>query len=749
MDGPCRRLVLSALVMAATVSVHRPLTAQVAISVQVEANLVPGEASPDQAEVLLALAPTREIVGGYTVSEIPGSVTANVPPAANGWIVEVSAPGWWAPTARVTSDNPEASLVLVPEGRLRFRLEGADLGVETLDSGSVRVFGRVWGEETRLGRGIHGGPCEIDLDRDDRNASVTCPFALGVKADLQVFLGPFLPWIQSGVVVAENTDFGAFNPERGASASGRVRAAVGQGALLLALSPRNGSFPFTTWTDEQGVFAFEGLASGTYDLHLEQSPRDRWAVRVESVLDQIDLGEIVSAAANRFSVDVSAPHAILPNLTVKASRVSLREDGTPAPRVFGQHLAKRSFDSGSIFVWSGIPGGSYLILVEGQWGNRWHREHIDFSAASHHAIDMDGVQIRGRIRRGAKPLEDVLVWFGGLTGGERIAMKSRHDGRFEGWLPTRAHLGDSGDEWHVQVTQAPACGPCEGDWTTWQSFDSGQVVNAGVVEIVENVDGVGRVEISLPDGRISGRVLRVDAETADRTALSGATVRLSARDHGRWDWSTVTSEEGGFEFLGVPEGEVDLSAEARVDDQIFRSGRTQLQLSEGAAVEDVEIHLEPQQLFNLLVRTRNGPLRNATVLLLDTESAAARVQWTLANGSTQFWVPSDRLVQFVVLASGLGADGWRVRLPPEGDLEVELFDTRGDLLLPDTVEATIVNSRGVALRLSVLRHVGQIRDTEEGEVIRNLAPGSYSYCPRDAECAMVHVIAGTLNRIGP
>ncbi len=749
MGGGCRRLVVSALAVAATVSVQRPLTAQVAISVQVEANLLPGEASPDQAEVLLALAPTREIVGRYTVSEIPGSVTANVPPAANGWIVEVSAPGWWAPTARMTSDDPEASLALVPEGLLRFRLESADVGVETLDSATVRVFGRVWSQGTRLERGIHGGPCEVDLDRDDRDPSVTCPFALGEKADIQVSLGPFLAWTRAGVVVAKDTDFGTISPVRGASASGRVRAAVGQGPFLLALSPRNGSFPFTTWTDEHGVFAFEGLASGTYDLHLEQSPRDHWAVRVESLLDQIDLGEIVSAAANRFSVDVSVPQAILADLVVKASRVSLREDGTPKRRTFGKHLAKRSFDGSSLFIWSALPGGSYKISVEGPWGNRLYREHVDFSAASYHAIDLDGTEIRGRIRRGAKPLEDVLVWFGGLTGGERVAMKSRHDGRFEGWLPTRTRLGDSGNEWHVQVTRPPACDPCEGDWTTWQDFDSGQVVNAGVVEIAENVDGVGRVEIDLPDGRISGRVLRAEAETAGRTAVSGATVRLSARDHGRWDWSAVTSEEGGFEFLGVPDGDVGLVAEARMDDQAFRSGRTRLRLSEGEAVEDVEILVEPQRHFNLLVRTRNGPLRNAAVLLLDTESGAVRVQWTLGDGSTQFWVPPGNLVDFVVLAAGFGTDGWRMTLPPEGDLEVELSGARGDLLLPDTADATIVHSRGVALRLSVLRHVGQIRDTEEGPVIRNLAPGSYSYCPRDTECAMVQVIAGTLNRVGP
>ena len=750
MVGPCRRLVVSALVVAATVSVQRPLTAQVAILVQVEANsLLPGDAFPDQAEVLLAIAPTREIVGRYAVSEIPGSVTASVPPAANGWVVEVSAPGWWAPTALVTSDALKASLALVPEGLLRFRLEGADVGVETLDSRNVRVLGRVGKAGTVLERGVHGGPCEIDLDRDDRDASVTCPFALGETADIQVFLGPFLPWNQSGVVVAEDIDFGTFNPVRGASVSGRVRAAVGQGAMLLALSPRNGSFPFTVWTDEHGVFAFEGLASGTYDLHLEQSPRDRWAVLVESVLDQIDLGEIVSAAANRFSVDVSAPHAILPDLTVKASRVSLLEDDTPAPRVFGQYVAKRSFDGSSLFVWSGIAGGSYLILAEGPWGNRWHRERIDFSAASLHAIDMDGVEIRGRIRRGAKPLEDVLVWFGGLTGEERIVMNSRHDGRFEGWLPTRTRLGNSANEWHVQVTQAPACDPCEGDWTTWQAFDSGHVVNAGVVEIVENVDGVGRVEIDLPDGRISGRVLRVEAETENRTAVSGASVRLSTRDHGRWGWSALTSDEGDFAFLGIPDGGVGLVAEARVGDQTFRSDRTELSLSEGEAVEDVEILVAPQRNFRLRVRTPNGPLRNATVLLLDTESAAARVQWTLANGSTQFWVPADRLVQFVVLAAGLGTDGWRMSLPSEGDLEVELSDGRGDLLLPDTAEATIVNSRGVALRLSVLRNLGQIRDTEEGPAIGNLAPGNYRYCPTNAECATVQVVAGTLNRVGP
>ncbi|MXW02474.1 MAG: carboxypeptidase regulatory-like domain-containing protein [Holophagales bacterium] len=742
-------LVVSALVVAAAVPAYRPLIAQVAVSVQVDANLLPGEATPEQAEVVLALAPTREVVGRYTVNGLPGSVTASVPHSDNGWIAQVSAPGWWAPAVRLTSDSPEASLALVPEGLLRFRLEGADVGVEMLDSASVRVFGRVWRQGTRLARGIHGGACEVDLDRDDRDVSVTCPFALAETADIKVLLGPFLAWARPGVVVAEDTDFGTFVPVLGASVSGRIRGTIGQGPFLLALSPRNGSFPVTTWTDEQGVFLFEGVAAGAYDLNLESSPQDRWAVRVESLQDQIDLGEIVSASANRFSVDFSVPPAIVDELVVKARPVTLREDGAPELRLFGEHLAKRAYDGSSVFIWSGIPGGPYYVSAEGSWGNRWYRGRVDFSHASpRHAIDLDGADIRGRIRRGAEPLENVLVWFGGLTGGQRVVMKSRHDGRFDGWLPARPHLGDVGSEWHVQVTQAPACDPCEGDWTTWQGFDSGHVVNAGVVEIVENADGVGRVEIDLPAGRINGRVLRVDAETADRSAVSGANVRLSAEDHGRWDWSAVTSPEGDFEFLAVPEGDVELVAEAWLDDRSFLSGRTTLRLSKGDAVEDVEILAKSQWDLNLLVRARNGPLSNAAVLLRDTDSGAVQMGWTLANGSAQFWVPPGRPVELAVLAAGLGSDGWRIESAREGALEVELFETRGDLLLPDAAEATIVNSRGVSLPLQVLRHAGQIRDTEEGPVVMNLAPGNYNYCPVGTECALVQVIAGTLNRLG-
>lgn len=698
---------------------------------------------------MLALAPTREIVGRYTVNGLPGLVTASVPHSTSGWVVRASAPGWWAPTARLTSDAPEASLALVPEGLLRLRLEGADVGVETLDSRNVSVFGRIGRQGGRLAHGIHGGRCEVDIDGDNPDVSVTCPFALGERADIKVFLGPFLAWARAGVVFAEDTDFGTFVPVRGASVSGRIRGTIGQGPYLLALSPRNGSFPVTTWTDEQGVFLFEGLASGAYDLHLESSPQDRWTVQVESLQDQIDLGEIVSASANRFSVDVSVPPAILDELVVKARPMMLREDGSPEPRLFGEHLAKRAYNGSSVFVWSGIPGGPYYVSTEGSWGNRWSQGRVDFSVASpQHAIDLDGVDIRGRIRRGAEPLDNVLVWFGGLTGGQRVVMKSRHDGRFDGWLPARPHLGDSGNEWHVQVTQAPACDPCEGDWTTWEGFDSGHVVNAGVVELAENADGVGRVEINLPAGRISGRVLRVNAETADRTAVSGADVRLTAQDHGRWDWTAVTSPEGGFEFLGVPEGDVDLVAEAWLDDRSFVSGRTTLRLSKGDAVEDVEILAKSQWDLNLLVRARNGPLSNAAVLLRDPDSGAVHMGWTLANGSAQFWVPPGRPVELAVLATGLGSDGWRIESPSEGALEVELFETRGDLLLPDSAEATIVNSRGVSLPLQVLQHAGQIRDTEEGPVVRNLAPGNYNYCPVGTECTLVQVIAGTLNRVG-
>lgn len=751
------RLAFFSLIVVALLPVVPPGAAQVPMSIRVEARTFPGEAAPKGAEVALAVAGVPETAERYVLHEVPGTLRILVPAAASGWIVNAKAPGWWAPTIRSVAGKEEVLVTLVPEGSVQFELEGDDVAVDALDSSSVRVFGRLWTSGERLDRGVFGGPCEVGEGRDSRGVSVLCPFALGETADLHVTLGPFLPWARPAVTVGRNSDFGVVTPVRGATVSGSLQGGGdGEGPFLFALTPRRGAMPATTWTDGHGAFVFEGIGLGTHELHLEQSRLDRWTARVNSLSDWVDMGVVASAAANRFTLDLVASPTLLEQegLAVSAFRIVERDDGRPTGLLGTRHVGQALFDGSSLFAWSGLPAGPYRVFVEGAWGNRWFTEVVDFAPSARGAVEVDVVRVRGQVRRGSEPLENVLIWFGGLHGGQRIVVRTGHAGRFEGLLPRRLGLAEEWGAWGVKVTTVPSCNPCEGDWRDggWGAFDPrASMSDAGVLEVVEGVDGVARLDIELPDSRIAGNVVRMAGEAGSRAVVHGARVRLVAEGVGEREWSAVTSEAGTFEFLGVPEAVVEITATAGVGDQLLRSDPRSFRLAGGEEVEDVEVVLRPQRPVRFLVRSRGSavPVAVAVVRYNDPRRGQVSNRRTTNNeGSVTFWLPfSNETVDLIVHAEALGSNGWRFPAPPTEEVQIDLFEARGDLVLPAGREAFIVNAFGVEMTVAWLRGNGQVRDMEEGRLIRNLAPGHYSYCVEQGECTGVQVIAGVINKI--
>ena len=734
---------------------HRALASEVTIVVEVDTRALPGEKSPGQVEVMVAEAATREIVARHTLGELPATIAAVVPETASGWVVEATAPDWWAPATRVAADDRGASVALVPMGRVRFQLDGRDVGVSGLDSESVRIVGRLWNPGKRLERGVYGGSCSVDVKDDTPEAEVSCPFARDEKADLHVSLGAFLPWARAGVTVGRDSNFGVVPPVRGAGVFGSLRTPAGEGPFLLALAPRNGALPVTSWTDGFGAFGFEGLAAGTWDLYMEESPNDRWTVRVESLLDQVDLGEITSAATNRFALDVFAPTSILEGLEASAYRIRFGDDGRPDGNLMARYMAERSFEGSLTFNWSGLPAGHYRIFLEGLWGSRWHTEVVEFGDAGRHVVDLDLLVVRGRIRRGGEPLEDVLIWFGGLNGGERVVLRSREGGRFEGFLPRRETWGEHAGSWAFQVTPAPACDPCEGDWIWggWRDFDPRQSAIGGAVEVVEGSDGVARVDIDLPNGHIEGRLVRLDPQGRTH-GVAGARVEFAAGQRWAFGTSQAAAEDGSFEFTGVPDAVVSLRGEAHVDGQILRSDPVELRVSEDEPVKDLDIVLRPQRRIRFLVRSRGSAVARAVAVLRYRDPGRGVVRergLTGTDGSVGFWLSgSSGPVELVVHAEGLGTDGWRGGAPFAEDAEIELSDARGDLVLPGpagSMDGAIVSTKGVVMHLQALRANGQVREWESRDLVRNLAPGRYSWCPAPGECNEAVVIADTFNVI--
>ena len=86
-------------------------------------------------------------------------------------------------------------------------------------------------------------------------------------------------------------------------------------------------------------------------------------------------------------------------------------------------------------MWRGLPAGDYQVEVADNRGNRWHHEVVRFFGQDRYTIELDAVPLVGRIERGGEPLENVMVWFGGMWGFERVSFRSREEGRFSGLLP--------------------------------------------------------------------------------------------------------------------------------------------------------------------------------------------------------------------------------------------------------------------------------------------------------------------------
>ncbi len=305
----------------------------VELTVGLSAAVSSDEALASDVDLEFVEAMSREPVVLYVVEAPVGEQTfqVNVPvfDSRSGWFASARSEGWWSSAAYIAPGDEEVSLTLVPEGMVRFTVDGTDRGVDLLRTGQVWIDGRVDSRGVRLERGTYGGPCEVDRETDRREVRVACPFARDETVDLRVRLGPFLPLLRSDVTVAADTDLGLVEPVRGAVVTGSLGSVDGS-SHLFALRQRNAlrSFGWSAWTDPGGVFSFEGLSPGEYELRLAGSDGDSWRVLIGALRDRIDLGELVSAAGNVLTLSFLAPGVQeVADLKPNVQAVTLGPDG--------------------------------------------------------------------------------------------------------------------------------------------------------------------------------------------------------------------------------------------------------------------------------------------------------------------------------------------------------------------------------------------------------------------------------------
>lgn len=745
------------LTVAVSVDGHVPEAVQLVVHVEFRGTVddrIPAEVAVEFLEAGSRTTLSSVSVGAGNASTVDLHATAPLPAVGSMWEVEASAEGWWGPLSMVATDQREVNLILVPGGIVRLELQGADRGVAMLNEGDLGIVGRVEGGSAAVARlvvpGSYRSGCEIEKSpaRQARQwVSVHCPFARGLWADLEVLLGPFIPFRRSAVTVLDDTDFGVVEAVRGGVVAGRFHGENG-GSTRFVLRRRDANFEFArlVWTDGSGTVRFEGLHPGEYELGRAGSP-DTWSAVLGSLYDAVDLGDLYPART-RLAVSVLTPFFVRgDDLSLKLQPVARSEDGSVYRR--GRVAGAPSRDPGSgEWTWRNLPPGSYELRIGDRFGNRLGREPVEFFGNDRVVVELDAVPLAGQIRQGSEPLANVMVWFGGAWGVERTGLRSSEDGHFKGWLPRAGH-------WFVEVSPAPShCDPCEGEWDTadWGGFTPHPLREAGVIEVEADGDGVARVEIELAAGGIEGRVFQTSRTTGLSELVSGANVSVRAPAGGLEQrdarlpghWQATSDADGLFSIAGVREGDFEVRATARTGTGELRSPWIPASVSKSAEMTALDLHMEEQERITLSVFSSGGlPIDGAQVFARPLGTYRAVIGGrTRADGTAELWLPpAARQVEVLVRKRGMGMVGWRFDLG-RGPIEIMLPDRGGSVRVPVTNSGAIVSPGGVRWDTEHLRAIDgawQIHVEGSEYVVGALAPGRWMYCLSEHDCEQFDV----------
>lgn len=755
-----RYLVVGVLLLVGLLTVALPVDGQVRETVQLAAHVefrgTAGDQLPADVVVEFFEAATRTMLTSVSVRTgsahtVKLHAAVPLPAAGSVWEVEAITEGWWGPASIVSTDQTEVKIILVPGGTVRLELQGADVDVARLEDNDLGIVGRVHGGAGAMappiGPGTYRSRCELERASDRQWVSVHCPFARGLWTDLEVLLGPFIPFRRSATSVSDHTELGAVEAVRGGVVAGRFQGESGDSSrFVLRRRDANSEFARLAWADGSGSVRFEGLHPGEYELGRAGSP-DTWNAVLGSLYDAVDLGDL-NPSRTHLAVSVLTPFFVKGDeLNLRLQTVARLGDGRVYRR--GRVVGAPSRDPGSgEWIWRNLPAGSYELQIGDRFGNRLGRESVEFFGNDRVVVELDAVPLEGEVRQGSEPLGNAMVWFGGAWGAERAALRSREDGRFDGWLPRSGH-------WFVEVSPAPShCDPCEGEWDTadWGGFTPHPLREVGVIRVEVDDDGVARVEIDLPAGGIEGRVFHSSPTTGLSEHVSGAnvSVMVPADDLEQRDarlpshWQATSDEDGYFSIAGVPEGEYEVRATGRSGSRELRSPWTPASVSKSGEMTAVNLHLEEQERITLSVFSSGGlPIDGAQVLARSVGAYRAVVGGnTRSDGATELWLPpAARQVEVLVRKRGMGMVAWRFDLE-DGPIEIMLPDLHGSLRAPVTSSGTIISPGGVQWDTANLRAINgawQIYVEGSEYVVGALAPGRWTYCLSSNDCEHIDV----------
>ncbi len=516
---------------------------------------------------------------------------------------------------------------------------------------------------------------------------------------------------------ADAEQIGEIRLAAGGSISGYIRDGVTEDAAVSAvvrlagsgagLTPeerrRQANLAISTHADSRGWFQLSGVPAGRWWLEVRAEGRasTREAVEVtadaETIVDLVVMGRLALTVA----VDPLPPAAGVWFLFLRRTDDSGSSLSVP-------------FDGQGLGFVSELDPGLYEVGIQveeaGRVANIW-REEIELAADTFLPVELEVVELRGRVRLGSQPLS-----------GAAIELRT---GAGDSWRFTTDANGELSGLARVPRRQA-----------LFASIRSAEPKIETDLRIrdYELTDQALEIEIKLSPAEISGVVLMPEGRPA-----AGATVQLEAQELSAVEGAaTKVDDKGRFELRGLPQGRYLLHA----------SGAGGL----GSAAVTVELgEVSPAPVELQLVRSGWVSGRVVAVGAEQVGLSGVKIEVSVTSPAFTHWSATSDLDGYFRLFLPVGADRaavqvyapsvglwaacrglpsageqWLWALPAAGEL---VFDIKADESLPPVSagQLFVATSGGGLLRMTdFFRWQAMRGEPRDAEKFAGVAADSYA-----------------------
>jgi hypothetical protein len=533
--------------------------------------------------------------------------------------------------------------------------------------------------------------------------------------DLRFEAPGFTPYYAWGVDAASGrADLGELALTRGASVGGWVREGdrdSDEGVVVTLTAQTEGPAPSrTVKPNGRGFFQFTGVAPGAYDITAEKkgrSPARLSGITVREAREELLRDPLVIRPLAALDLVVQ------PALGPEAKRWAVTLSRMIPYSTYTEPVTQGHAGADGSWSASSLEEGRYVLAVRDGRGTEIASQFVEVRGGMPPlVVTLDVVPVRGRVRAGDDPVAGRVKLT--TTAGEAATFTADGNGEFSGVIGR------------------------EGAWRTEVKLPNGQSL-LGPRVTVRRRDGeeYAKIDIDLPDGRVTGRVVDEQGKGVARAGViltqGGAPVA-----------DIASGEDGAFELAGLERAPALISAQSRGAE----SGAMPVTISDDAA---------PLTLTLRSIITVEGWLTTVD----DMPVAGARVVYTAPAMQTRPQAQSSpggvfrlklpggtKSVELAIVAPGLPIKLTSVAVPASGQrLRVIVGGAAGRLLIrPAHRTLPMLVRDGIVAPVQTLISppyggVAPPEFTAEG-IELHVEPGNYLVCSDTNACVPATASAG-------